>query len=78
VADEGGLRIELGRGINPLKRALSSSDMLLTIGNADTRRIRGALSTIAHRVKSRLRRSPAFVRSLRLCRRLCTRMHSDQ
>jgi CelD/BcsL family acetyltransferase involved in cellulose biosynthesis len=75
-ADEGILRIELGRGLNPLKQTLSSSEILLAIGNADTRRMKGALSRFAYRVKSRLRKSPAVVNSLRLYRRLRTQMNS--
>jgi CelD/BcsL family acetyltransferase involved in cellulose biosynthesis len=74
VAKAGVIRIELGRGMNPLKRTLGSSEVLLAIGHADTRRVRGALSRLSYGLKSRLKQSSMVVNSHRLYRRLRTRV----
>lgn len=70
MADEGITRIELGRGMNPLKRVLGSWDSPLAIGSADTRRIGKLVSGIVHHVRFQMKQSSFLVQSVRLCRRL--------
>ncbi len=62
AANRGIQAIDLGRGRNPLKTRLASSQLTLTIGEVETRRLRRFVNGSLHRIKALSHRFP-FIRS---------------